>query len=197
MADYVWAPNHYVQNNLFLHALEEREKLVADAIANNKPIPQVSNYIAECIMKICTHLSYKPNFNGYTFKSEFVSDAIENCLRKVDKFSTKISNNPHFYFTMIAYNQFRRRILIEREQSLIKAKIVIQAPFDLFDLEEQDENVEYKNEFLSLCQENGIFNNIIEKEELRMSKKKSKLEAAKAPVPVVAGPLDMLFEDSE
>lgn len=195
MADYVWAPNHYVQNNLFLHALEEREKLVADAIANNQPIPQVSNYIAECIMKICTHLSYKPNFNGYTFKSEFVSDAIENCLRKVDKFSTKISNNPHFYFTMIAYNQFRRRILIEREQSFIKALVINQLPFDLYDLEDQDSDTEYVNDFLKEVQQNGVFNGLVEKETIRRAKKKSQLPV-KTPM-VVESPLDMLFEDSE
>lgn len=44
-------------------------------------------------------------------------------------------------------------------------------------------------------QQTSMFNGIIEKEEERQFKKKSRLEAAKAPVPVVAGPLDMLFED--
>ena len=44
-------------------------------------------------------------------------------------------------------------------------------------------------------QQTSMFNGIIEKEELRMSKKKSKLPV-KTPM-VVESPLDMLFEDSE
>jgi hypothetical protein len=64
-------------------------------------------------------------------------------------------------------------------------------------LELQDSENDYPNEYLKEMQQTSMFNGIIEKEENRMAKKKSKLEAAKAPVPVVAGPLDMLFEDSE
>lgn len=65
----------------------------------------------------------------------------------------------------------------------------------MFDLEFQDLENDYPNEFLKEMQQTSMFNGIIEKEEERQFKKKSKLEAAKVPVPVVAGPLDMLFED--
>ena len=192
---YIWSVKHYVNNLDFFHALEEREQLVADAVANNKPIPPISNYIAECIVKICTHLSYKPNFNGYTFKDEFVADAIENCLKKVDKFKTSKSSNGFWYFTRIAHNQFIRRILIEREQSFIKALVINQLPFDLYDLEDQDSDTEYVNDFLKEVQQNGVFNGLVEKETIRRAKKKSQLPV-KTPM-VVESPLDMLFEDSE
>ena len=100
-----------------------------------------------------------------------------------------------FFFTRIIFNNNVRIILDEKKQSYIKAKIISAIPFDIFDLEAQDADTEYVNDFLKEMQQTSMFNGIIEKEEERQFKKKSRLEAAKAPVPVVAGPLDMLFED--
>ena len=71
---------HYVDKaELYEHMVkycEAREKAKADGA---EP-PRIDDYIAECIVKIATHLSYLPNFNGYTYRQDFVSDAIENCL---------------------------------------------------------------------------------------------------------------------
>ena len=53
---------HYVNNKDFLAAIVEMKAKVKHAEENGLPKPIISNYIGECILKIATHLSYKPNF---------------------------------------------------------------------------------------------------------------------------------------
>jgi DNA-directed RNA polymerase specialized sigma subunit len=90
------------------------------------------NYVAECIMKIATHLSHKPNFVNYTFREDMISDGIENCLQYVDNFDPDKSNNPFAYFTQIIYFAFIRRIQKEKKQLYIKYKATENA--NVFDL---------------------------------------------------------------
>lgn len=186
---YVHKSNYYINNEEFHEAMIQRQADVEDAIANNRPIPRVSEYIALCIMKICTHLSYKPNFFGYTFRDEMVLDAIENCLLKVDKFKVEKSTNPFWYHSQIAYNAFIRRILSERNQMYIKGKIVAQLPFSMFDIQEQDSDCEYAGEFIEMLQEQGAYNDIVSKEDDRRNKKR-KLAALK-----LAPTLDIILEE--
>lgn len=115
--------NEYVNNASFLQALKEHKARVKDAEDSGEPKPRVPNYIGECILKIATHLSYKPNFINYTYREEMVSDGIENCLMYLDNFDPDKSNNPFAYFTQIIWYAFIRRIQKEKKQSTIKAKL--------------------------------------------------------------------------
>lgn len=174
MAKYEHSDNHYINNDEFYEAMVKyKQKLIA-ADQQLLPKPRVPDYIAECIMKIATRLSYKPNFSGYTFRDEFVLDAIENCLNKVDKFDPDRSNNPFWYFTTISYNAFVRRILEERKQTYIKGKIVASLPFEIFDIQEQDTDNVFASEFIELLQEHGAYNDVVQKEDQRIAKKKAK-----------------------
>ena len=69
---------HYVNNADFLKAISEYKDKVNHAKENNLPKPIVSNYIGECILKIATHLSYKPNFINYSYREDMILDGIEN-----------------------------------------------------------------------------------------------------------------------
>lgn len=114
---------HYVNNKEFLSALIEYKKQVQAASIEERSRPRVSNYIGECFMKIAVHLSYKPNFSGYTFRDEMVSDGIENCLQYIDNFDPERENpNPFSYFTQIIYFAFLRRIAKEKKLLYIKLK---------------------------------------------------------------------------
>ena len=84
---------------------EEAEEEAAD-----EPVPQISNYLGECILKIANHLSYRPNFINYTYREEMISDGIENCLQYIDRFSPEKSKNPFAYFTQIIHYAFLRII---------------------------------------------------------------------------------------
>lgn len=172
MAEYIPQVNHYIDNNQFYNAMIEYISKCKLAKQNQQPNPEVPPYIAECIMKIATHLSYKPNFFGYSFKDECILDAIENCLIKVSKFNPEVSNNPFWYFTRISYNAFIRRILTERNQMYIKGKIVATLPFSVFDIQDQDQECEYTGDFIEILQEQGAYNDIVQKEDIRRAKKK-------------------------
>tara|TARA_B110000503_G_scaffold141825_1_gene236542 strand:+ start:1612 stop:2205 length:594 start_codon:yes stop_codon:yes gene_type:complete len=126
------AKHDYVDNKLFFTAMIEYKKSVKDAEECAGVRPIMPNYVAECIMKIATHLSHKPNFVNYTFREDMISDGIENCLQYVDNFDPDKSNNPFAYFTQIIYFAFIRRIQKEKKQLYIKYKATENA--NVFDL---------------------------------------------------------------
>jgi hypothetical protein len=122
----------YVDNKLFFAAMLEYKKSVKEAEDCGESRPIMPNYVAECIMKIATHLSHKPNFVNYTFREDMICDGIENCLQYVDNFDPAKSNNPFAYFTQIIYFAFIRRIQKEKKQLYIKYKATENA--NVFDM---------------------------------------------------------------
>ena len=116
---------HYVNNKEFLQAMIEwKNRCKKEAKKNGKPVPQVTNYIGECFLKIANHLSYRPNFINYTYREEMISDGIENCLQYVHNFNPEKSDNPFAYFTQIIYYAFLRRIQKEKKQDYVKNKMI-------------------------------------------------------------------------
>ena len=158
---------HYVNNADFLAAIVEMKAKKQEAEELGLPNPIVSNYIGECILKIATHLSYKPNFINYSYREEMISDGIENCLQYINNFDPAKSNNPFAYFTQIIYYAFLRRIAKEKKQSYIKGKLIQDMPFDAFEVQEGDDS-DYHNAYLSFVQNNSTF------DESFMDRKKDK-----------------------
>jgi len=117
-------PEHYVDNKKFYDLLIERKASVKAAIDAGKEPPVISRAIAEKIMKICERLSYSPNFIRYSYRDEMVADAIENCIRYLDKFDPEKSNNPFSYFTQTAWYCLIRRIEREKKEFRKKARYV-------------------------------------------------------------------------
>lgn len=175
---------HYVNNKEFLAAIIEYRGKVKDAEEEGKPKPRVSNYIGECILKIATHLSYKPNFIGYSYREEMISDGIENCLQYIDNFDPSKSSNPFAYFTQIIYYAFIRRISKEKKQSYVKHQLVRDLPFDAFDTLEGDDT-QYSHAFLEFLQQNNAYDDSF------MVLKEKKKKAAKAS----ELPLDKFMEE--
>lgn len=112
--------SHYVDNEEFLAAMCAWKKLVKEAEAAGEPKPGVTEYIGQCFLDIATHLSYRPNFIGYSYREEMISDGIENCLMYCSNFDPEKSSNPFSYFTQIIYYAFLRRIQKEKKQQYIK-----------------------------------------------------------------------------
>ena len=163
---------HYVNNADFLKAISEYKDKVNHAKENNLPKPIVSNYIGECILKIATHLSYKPNFINYSYREDMILDGIENCIQYIDNFDPSKSKNPFAYFTQIIYYAFLRRIAKEKKQSYIKGKLIQDMPFEMFELQEQDESGEFHNAYLEFMQNNNTFDDFIGRKKERAAKKK-------------------------
>ena len=106
---------HYVNNAELFEAMVAYKSSVSQAETNNEKKPRVPMYVGECIMKIATHLAYRPNFSNYTFREEMISDGIENCLQYIHNFDPNKSRNPFAYFTQIIYFAFIRRIQKEKK----------------------------------------------------------------------------------
>jgi hypothetical protein len=139
--------NHYINNADFLTALLDHREKVQTARANATDMPQVSNYLGDCFIKIARHLSYKSNFINYSYKDEMISDAIENCLAVVNNFDPAKSKNPFAYFTQITFFAFVRRIQKEKKQMATKFRYIDQ--LDVNELVTQDhDSGEFQNQFL-------------------------------------------------
>ena len=89
---------HYVNNKEFTAAVDDFNKLVKKSIAEGKETPRMTEYIGECIYKIATRLSTRPNFINYTYRDEMICDAIENCIQYIGNFNREKSNNAFAYF---------------------------------------------------------------------------------------------------
>ena len=114
--------HNYVDNKKFLEEMIKYRRSVSQATDFGVGRPRVPYYIGDCIMKIATHLSYKPNFINYTFREEMVADGVENCLQYIDNFNPDKSKNPFAYFTQIIYFAFLRRIQKEKKYLYTKYK---------------------------------------------------------------------------
>ena len=127
---------HYIDNKEFHAAMIAWKELCQEAEEAGEEKPQVTNYIGECFLKIANGLSYRPNFINYTYRSEMVSDGIENCLQYIHNFDPEKSKNPFAYFTQIIYYAFLRRIAKEKKQTHVKHQLISKqeyVPFDTID----------------------------------------------------------------
>jgi hypothetical protein len=163
---------HYVNNKDFLDAIIKMKEQAKEAEEKGLPKPIVSNYIGECILKIATHLSYKPNFINYSYRDDMILDGVENCIQYIDNFNPDKSSNPFAYFTQIIYYAFLRRIAKEKKQSYIKGKLIQDMPFEAFEVQEGDDS-EYHNAYLDFMQNNHTFDDSFM--DRKKEKKKKKL----------------------
>ena len=135
---------HYVDNKKFLAEITKYRQAVDDARTLDKEKPIISRYLAECFLKIATHLSFRPNFINYMYKEDMISDGVENCVQYIDNFDPAKSKNPFAYFTQIIHYAFLRRIQKEKKQLEIKQKIIERSGFDeVFVADEEGKSSEY------------------------------------------------------
>lgn len=159
---------NYVDNKEFLRAIiEYKEKLKTD------PTARVPEYIGKCILEISTRFASRPNFYGYSYKEELVSDGIENCLQYLTNFDPAKSSNPFAYYTQICYFAFIRRIQREKKQSYIKHRLIRDLPMEVFSQHELDDS-ELSQNFMSFVQSNSSFDHEAFEKKLEKKPKKAK-----------------------
>ncbi len=134
---------HYVDNKKFLEEITKYRQEVDSAKLNDQPKPRITHYLAECFLKIATHLSYRPNFINYMFKEDMISDGVENCVQYIDNFDPAKSKNPFAYFTQIIYYAFLRRIAKEKRQMDIRDKLIEKSGYEqVFHSDNNDDHSE-------------------------------------------------------
>ena len=122
--------HHYVDNQQFY---KDIVKFREECDRNRKmglPRPNIPQSIVDNIILISTHLAYRPNFSGYTFRDDMVHAGIENCVRYVENFDPEKSQNPFAYFTSVCWYAFVRLIKESKKQSIIKGKLMMNYTHD-------------------------------------------------------------------
>ena len=147
--------HNYVDNKKFLEEMITYRRSVLSAKDFGVERPRVPFYIGDCIMKIATHLSYKPNFINYSFREEMISDGVENCLQYMSNFDPDKSDNPFAYFTQIIYYAFIRRIQKEKKQMQVKAKIIANAGVENMMDQLEGDDAQYQSQMLDFLQRNS------------------------------------------
>ena len=139
---------HYVDNKRLYAEMQEYLNAVKEAEESGDDKPRIPEYIGECLLKISTRLSTKPNFINYTYRDEMISDGIENCVNYIGNFNPEKSTNPFAYFTQITYYAFVRRIQKEKRQMETKFKYIKSLDIDQI-LEQSADGSEHSNDYLS------------------------------------------------
>lgn len=128
---------HYVNNAQFSTAVVEYCTDLQEARNTEKELPKVTDYIAQCFLKIAEGLSHKSNFVRYTYREEMVMDAVENCLKAIENYNIEKATrtgkpNAFAYFTQISWYAFLRRIEREKKQQDIKMKYIDESGIETF-----------------------------------------------------------------
>lgn len=116
---------HYVDNKKLYTEMVKFINGYREAIEKGEQTPRIPAYIGACIMKISNKLANRPNFIGYSYREEMISDGVENCIQYLHNFDPEKSTNPFSYFTTIIWFAFLRRINKEQKQQYIKQKITV------------------------------------------------------------------------
>lgn len=116
----------YVDNRQLYDALVEYKKKIKEAENAGKKKPKLPDYIGECILKIATRLSYRPNFANYPYREEMVCDGVLNCITYIDNFDPKLSTSPFGYLTQICWFSFVRIINKEKKEKFTQYKFAEQ-----------------------------------------------------------------------
>ena len=128
---------HYVNNADFSQAVVDYVKTVQEAKKQKEQLPIVTDYIAQCFLRIAEGLSHKSNFIRYTYREEMVMDAVENCLKAIENYDIEAATrtgkpNAFAYFTQITWFAFLRRIAKEKKQQDVKMKYLTKAGIENF-----------------------------------------------------------------
>ena len=148
---------HYVNNKEFTAAIIEHNSACRLADKKGLEKPKISEYIGECIYKIATRLSTKPNFINYSYRDEMICDGSENCLQYIENFNEEKSNNAFAYITQIIYFAFLRRIQKEKKQQAIKQKAIMESGI-LTDMADSIDGSpsDGKNTYIEFLQQNMV-----------------------------------------
>ncbi len=121
--------NDYIDQTRLNKELAEYRKQFLHNKENDLPRPQMSEYIGTCIMLIATNMAKSGAFASYTYKDEFICNAIECMVRYAHNFDIDKagSNTSYSYLSMLSWRKFLKTIAAEHKQNKIKFRAVSEA----------------------------------------------------------------------
>lgn len=85
---------------------------------------EITEVLGAMFLKLARRYTSKPNFVGYSYRDEMISESVYRMISQIDKFDVDHpSKNPFAYFTQICYHQVLTMINKEKRQSEIKDNI--------------------------------------------------------------------------
>jgi DNA-directed RNA polymerase specialized sigma24 family protein len=106
-------------SELYIDSKEMMQELI-----NYNDTGVISEELGEMFLKLARRYTSKPNFVGYSYRDEMISESVHRMVSQIDKFDvTHPSRNPFAYFTQICYHQVLTMINKEKRQSEIKDNI--------------------------------------------------------------------------
>lgn len=101
-------------------------------VTNKELLVEIKTYLEEdviterlgkMILQIANGVASKPNFSGYTWREDMVSEGVLTVLKYMKNFDPEKSSNPFSYFTMIIYNAFIQYLNQQKKHSKIKNRL--------------------------------------------------------------------------
>lgn len=98
----------------------------------------VSDYIAECFMRISEGQSHLPQFRNYTFREDMASEGVLDCLKRIQNFNPEMipenmkHANAFSYFYQIVRMSFIQRIKKEAKQQKTRRNYINQVGIETF-----------------------------------------------------------------
>jgi hypothetical protein len=152
MAEYVNDPKFYEEYCIW------KDQWRASQAAGTDP-PRITEYLGECILKICTNLSYSKNFIAYSYRQEMIDDGVLVCLTKFHLFDETKYKKPFNYFTQIAFYEFVKRIKTEKREQKTKIEMIMQNVYEGIATQEfdsEDYQTQIKELIISTIDSNSI-----------------------------------------
>lgn len=189
--------HHYVDNQQFY---KDIVKFREECDRNRKmglPRPNIPQEIVDNIILISTHLAYRPNFSGYTFRDDMVHAGIENCVRYIENFDPEKSQNPFAYFTSVCWYAFVRLIKESKKQSIIKGKLMMNYTHD--DALEIDSDVDARSVFQDMRDQMSTYIEAADQFDKKQAAKEAERakEAEEKKKPKITSILDSVFDFGE
>jgi DNA-directed RNA polymerase specialized sigma24 family protein len=123
---------NYIDNERFHQLIleyHERKKL--------NPKERIPEEAGKMIIMMAKRLATRYVFNNYTFKEEFVNDAILRAVEIFDNYDPIKYDKPFAYFTLVMWRTFLQRIQKEKQERTKREKLVMID--DIFSLQEGDD----------------------------------------------------------
>lgn len=90
----------------------------------------ISDRLGRMFLLLATRYATKPNFSGYSYVDEMISNAVLSCCQAVNKFDSNKSQNPFAYYTSVIHTAFIQVLNKERRHQEIRDVLLIEEDMD-------------------------------------------------------------------
>lgn len=101
-----------------------RKEDLLKEIQTYKKSGEITENLGNMLIKIATRYCSKPNFSNYSYKDDFIAEAVSRMVEQLNKIDLKHpKTNPFAYLTQICHFKFVAKINTEHKYQQTKLKI--------------------------------------------------------------------------